>query len=442
MATRSNPAATTAAPSYTGPFITVAILFGIFGFLTVLNNTLVKKLEDIFQLGYGLAMLATAAWFFAYLVFSVPWAKVIEAVGYKRTMVISLFVMVMGALLFVPAANAVSFPMTLFAIFVLASGVCGLQTSANPYVSILGPEHSASARLNLAQAVNSFGSLVAPWVAARFILSETNSAATSAATAHMLEGPYIAIAIALLVLGFAVMMLHLPAITMAPESQTSSGEGTQKNIWTHRHTVLGMVGIFVYVGLEISLAAICIQFCLKQGIEPVESWFNLHVFNHGIFVGLFGLQGGISDVETAGLMLTLYYTSMMIGRLVGSAVMKWIKSQHLLVLLGLAGTLLLLASMFSHGLFAVWALVFCGLTNSIMYPTIFALGVAELGPLTSKGSGVLTIGNVGGAVIPPLFGVLADRVGIQYALVVPIVAYLYVAYYGLSGYKPERKTAA
>ena len=138
-----------------------------------------KKLEDIFQLGYGPAMLATAAWFFAYLVFSVPWAKVIEMVGYKRTMVISLFVMVVGALLFVPAANMVSFPMTLFAIFVLATGVCGLQTSANPYVTILGPEHSASARLNLAQAVNSFGSLVAPWVAARFILSETNTAANS-----------------------------------------------------------------------------------------------------------------------------------------------------------------------------------------------------------------------------------------------------------------------
>lgn len=439
MATRSNPATAPGTPNYTAPFIAVAILFGIFGFLTVLNNTLVKKLEDIFQLGYGKAMLATAAWFFAYLVFSVPWAKVIEWVGYKRTMVISLFVMVVGALLFVPAANMVSFYMTLFAIFVLASGVCGLQTSANPYVSILGPEHSASARLNLAQAVNSFGSLVAPWVAARFILSETNSAANSAATAHMLEGPYVAIAIALLVLGFVVMMLHLPAITMTPEAQPAAVAGKEKNIWTHKHTVLGMVGIFVYVGLEIALAAITIQFCLKQGIEPVQSWLNLHLFNHEVFRGLFGLRLGISTVETAGLMLTLYYTSMMIGRLVGSAVMKWIKAQHLLVLLGLAGTVLLLVSMFSHGLVAVWTLVFCGVTNSIMYPTIFALGVAELGPLTSKGSGVLTLGNVGGAVIPPMFGVLADRIGIQYALVVPIIAYLYVAYYGLLGYKPGRK---
>ncbi len=413
-ATRSTPATASGAPNYTGPFITVAILFGIFGFLTSLNNTLVAKLEAVFSLSHGPAELATTAWFFAYLVFSVPSAKVIEKVGYKRTMVISLFVMVVGALLFLPAANLVSFPLTLFAIFVLASGVCGLQTSANPYVSILGPEHSAPARLTLAQAVNSFGSFAAPWVAAHFILTNPGKTANSAATAHMLQGPYIAIAAALLLLGFAVMMLHLPAVTMTREFRPAAGGGPvlERNIWTYTHTVLGMVGIFVYVGLEIALASITIQFSLAQGM---------------------------SNVETAGNMLVLFYVGMMAGRLVGSGIMKWIKAQTLLVILGLGGTALLLASMQSHGLFAVWALVLCGLTNSIMYPTIFALGVAELGPLTSKGSGVLTIGNVGGAVIPPLFGALADKAGIQHALIIPIIAYLYVAYYGLSGSKPKRK---
>ena len=437
MATRSTPA--TGAPNYSGPFIAVTILFGIFGFLTVLNNTLVKKLEDIFQLDHGPAMLATFAWFLAYLLFSVPAAKVIELVGYKRTMVISLFVMVGGALLFVPAANMVNFPMTLFAIFVLATGACGLQTAANPYVSILGSEHSASSRLNVAQAVNSFGSLVAPWIAARFMLSETSSAANSAATAHMLEGPYVAVAGALLLLGFVFMMLHLPAITMKRASNPDAGAPVaERNIWSHRHTVLGMAGIFLYVGLEISLAAITIQFCLKQGIEPVESWLNAHMFNHAALSYLFGLKGSIDTVETAGLMLTLYYTWMMVGRLVGSAMMKWIKAQHLLVALGLAGTCLLLISMSSHGLFAVWTLVFCGLTNSIMYPTVFALGIAELGPLTSKGSGVITIGNFGGGVIPPLFGFLAERVGIQHALIIPIIGYLFVAYYGFWGYRPKR----
>jgi FHS family L-fucose permease-like MFS transporter len=414
MATRSTPpAATASAPSYVGPFITVTILFGIFGFLTSLNNTLVAKLEDTFRLTHGPAMLATAAWFFAYLVFSVPSAKLIEAVGYKRTMVVSLLIMVAGALLFIPAANMVSFPMTLVAIFVLAAGVCALQTSANPYVSILGPEHSAPARLTLAQAFNSLGSLIAPWVAAHFILIDTSKNASATSAAHMLQGPYIAIAVALLLLGMTVMFMHLPAITSTRAFRPGGEDDLllERSIWSYPHVVLGMVGIFFYVGLEIALAAIMIKFCEKQGI---------------------------SSVETAGLMLSLYYLSMMIGRFLGSFIMKWIKAEKLLVILGFLGVALLLAAMFSTGEVAVWCLVLCGIANSVMYPNIFALGIAELGPLTSKGSGVLTIGNVGGAVLPPLLGLLADKTSIQFAFIIPIAGYLFVAYYGLSGYKPRR----
>ena len=414
MATRSTPPAAASAPSYLGPFITVTILFGIFGFLTSLNNTLVAKLEDTFKLTHGPAMLATAAWFFAYLVFSVPSAKLIEAVGYKRTMVISLLIMVCGALLFVPAANMVSFPMTLAAIFVLAAGVCALQTSANPYVSILGPEHSAPARLTLAQAFNSLGSLVAPWVAAHFILSDTAKVSTETSAAHMLVVPYLAIAAALLLLGLTVMFMHLPAITQTRDFRPGDLVAG-RSIWTYSHTVLGMIGIFFYVGLEIALAAITIKFCQAQGI---------------------------GSVETAGLMLSLYYLSMMAGRFLGSFIMKWIKAEKLLVVLGFLGVALLLVSMFTTGQVAIWSLVLCGVANSVMYPNIFALGIAELGPMTSEGSGVITIGNVGGAAIPLLFGWLADRVGIQYAFVIPIIGYLYVAYYGLSGYKPTRTAKA
>lgn len=417
MATRSTPPAAASAPNYTGPFITVAVLFGIFGFLTSLNNQLVAKLEEVFKLTHGPAMLATAAWFLAYLVFSVPSGKLIEKVGYKRTMVISLFIMVVGALLFVPAANQVSFPLTLTAIFVLATGVCALQTSANPYVSILGPEHSAPARLNLAQAFNSGASAIAPWVAATFILAHSGRASTAASEAHMLEGPYIAIAAALLVLGFAVMFMHLPAIvsTRAFRPAKDGDPLLGRSIWTYSHTVLGMVGIFFYVGVEIALAAIGIRFCQQQGI---------------------------SNVETAGLMVLLYYIGIMAGRFLGSFLMKWIKAEKMLVCLGSFGVVLLFTSMFTSGQVAVWSLVLCGLANSVMYPTIFALGIAELGPMTSKGSGVITIGNVGGAVIPVVFGMLADKVGIQYAFILPIACYLYVAYYGLLGYKPARSVKA
>jgi FHS family L-fucose permease-like MFS transporter len=308
----------------------------------------------------------------------------------------------------------VSFHMTLFAIFVLATGVCGLQTSANPYVSILGPERSAPARLTLAQAFNSIGSLAAPWIAGIFILSSATTPPDAAATAHMLRGPYIAIAAALLLLSFAVMMLHLPAITSTRDFNPD-GATSGRSIWSYSHTVLGMVGIFFYVGLEIALAAITIQFCLSQGM---------------------------TKVETASLMVSLFYLGMMAGRLLGSAVMVWIKAEKLLVLLGALGVALLVTAMLTHGTVAIACLVLTGIANSVMYPNIFALGIAELGPLTSKGSGVITIGNVGGAVLPPLFGLLADKTSIQVAFIIPIVGYLFVAYYGLIGYKPSRDAKA
>ena len=414
MATRSTPAASEKAPSYLGPFITVAVLFGIFGFLTNLNSNLSPKLEDIFNLDHAWSNTVATAWFLAYLFFSVPSAKVIEAVGYKRTMVISLFVMVLGALLFVPAAHFISFPIFLTASFVLATGVCGLQTSANPYVSILGPEHSAPARLTLAQAFNSLGTALAPLVVGAFILTDPTKVKDKAAIAHTVQGPYIAIAAGLFLLGFAIMFMPLPAITATRDFRPS--DATQdRSIWTYRHTVLAMVGIFLYVGLEIALAANAIKFFETQGV---------------------------TSKDTAAVLASLYPLAMMIGRFAGTLVMKVIKAERLLAFLGLVGVALLICGMYSAGQVAIWCLILCGLANSIMYPTIFALGIAELGPLTSKGSGVITIGNVGGAVMPPLFGLVADKMNYQHAFILPLIGYLFVTYYGLSGYKPSRDAKA
>ena len=412
MATRSNPAARPSTPNYTVPFIIVTALFGIFGFLTSLNNQLVGKLKETFALGYGSAMLATAAWFLAYLIFSVPSGKLIEKVGYKKTMVISLFIMVAGALAFIPAAHQVSFPLTLGAIFLLATGVCALQTSANPYAAILGPEQSAALRVNLAQAFNSGASALAPVVATIFILTGARQRGSATEQAHMLIVPYIVIAAALFVLGFTVMGLHLPTVNLTRAFRPSeAGAANERSIWSYRHVVLGMVGIFFYVGDEIALAAIGVRFAQEQGI---------------------------SDVKVAGFLVTVYYLLIMVGRFIGSALMTKIRPEKLLVVLGILGVLLMVAGMALTGPMAVGCLVLCGLANSIMYPTIFALGIAELGPLTSKGSGVITIGNVGGAVIPPLFGLMADHMGIQHAFVLIIVCYAFVVYYGVSGYKPRR----
>jgi len=417
VATKPATATAPSSPNYTVPFIIVTGLFCIFGFLTNLNSNLSPKLEDIFHLDHAWSNLVTSSWFFAYLIFSVPAAKVIEKVGYKRTMVISLFVMVAGALLFVPAANAISFPFFLTASFVLATGVCGLQTSANPYVTILGPEHSAPARLNLAQAFNSAGTMLAPLVVTRFILTSPTSTMDQAAVAQTVRGPYIAIAIALLLLGFIVMLLHLPTVNLTREFRPTQGGApvVERSIWAHKHTVLASVGIFLYVGLEISLAANAIRFFNTQGIL---------------------------DNERAGWLAFCYPLSMMIGRFAGTFVMKVFKAEKLLALLGALGVVLMVLAMFVTGQPAVWCLILCGLANSIMYPTIFALGVAELGPLTSKGSGVITVGNVGGGILPPLFGLIADKAGYQHAFLLPIACYLFMIYYGVSGYKSERDQAA
>ena len=417
MATRSTQSAPQSAPNYLVPFIIVTCLFCIFGFLTNLNSNLSPKLEDIFNLSHAWSNLVATSWFFAYLVFSVPSSKVIEMVGYKRTMIISLFIMVVGALLFVPAAAQVSFPFFLTASFVLASGVCMLQTSANPYVSILGPEHSAPARLTLAQAFNSLGTAVAPLVVGAFILTDPGKLQDKAAVAHTVQGPYIAIAVALLVLAFAIMFMNLPAITMARDAGAAEVQAAKpgRSIWSYKHTVLAMVGIFFYVGLEIALAANAIKFFNSQGV---------------------------SSRDTAALLASFYPLSMMIGRFAGTVVMKAIKAEKLLAGLGVLGVALLLAAMFTTGQVAIWCLILCGVANSIMYPTIFALGIAELGPLTSKGSGVITIGNVGGAVLPPLFGLVADKINYQAAFLLPILGYLFVVYYGMSGYKPTRDLAA
>jgi FHS family L-fucose permease-like MFS transporter len=417
MATRSTPPAPHSAPNYTVPFIIVTALFGIFGFLPNLNSNLAPKLEDIFNLNHMWSNFVTTSWFLAYLVFSVPSGKLIEMIGYKRTMVTSLFIMVIGALLFIPAAIYVNFAFFLTASFVLATGVCVLQTSANPYVSILGPESSAPARLTLAQAFNSLGSALAPLVVGYFILTDNTKNASPAVIAHTVMGPYIAIAIALFVLGFAVMFMNLPAVTRS-ESYRPGKEGGStagRSIWSYKHTVLSMVGIFFYVGVEIALAANAIKFFKEQGI---------------------------GSKDTAALLASFYMFAIMIGRFAGTVAMKAIKAEKLLAGLGIFGVALMVLAMNTNGVIAVWSLVLCGLANSIMYPTIFALGIAELGPLTSKGSGVITIGNVGGAVIPPLFGALAVAIGYQHAFMLPIICYIYIAYYGFSGYRPTRTAKA
>jgi FHS family L-fucose permease-like MFS transporter len=417
MATKSTTAIDApASPNYTGPFIIVTALFFIFGFITNLNMALVPHLRAVFDLPYGLAMLAESAFFLAYFVFAGATAKLIEAIGYKKTMVVSLFIQVVGALMFIPAAKYTNFPLFLTASFVIGAGVTALQTSANPYISILGPEKSAPVRLNLAQAANSIGGTIAPLIAGAFILTDPAKLISKAGIADTVRVPYLLIAGGLLLLGLAVAFLHLPHITATQQFRPAK-EGDpilSRSIWQYKHTVLGALGIFFYVGVEVGLASIMVNYFKQQGIP--------------------------SSSEASSL-IALYWFGALVGRLLGAWLVSLIPSGRLLGIFGFAATALVLTSMVTTGHVAIWALILCGFFNSIMFPNIFTLGIVGLGPLTSKGSGLIMTAVVGGAVVPFLFGALADKVGIQHAFVLPMICYLYIAYYGLIGSKPTRTVA-
>jgi FHS family L-fucose permease-like MFS transporter len=423
MATLSTPLAARSSRTYFGPFITVTVLYFIFGFITTLNMALVPLLRSIFNLPYAWAMLAESAFFLAYFVFASPTSKLIESIGYKRTMVVSLFMQVVGCLIFVPAARLVSFPLFLTAVFVVGAGVTALQTSANPYVSILGHEHSAPVRLTLAQAFNSIGATTAPLVAGAYILNDTARLATKAAVADTVRTPYLLIAGSLLLLGVAVSFMHLPAIATPSLRPTKEGAPILgRSIWGYRHTVLGAVGVFFYVGVEVGLASIAINYFKTQGV------------------------GGTTS---ASFLVSLYWFGALVGRLLGSWVLTKIKCGKLLGVFGFSAAALIGVSMVTSGPVAIWTLVLCGFFNSIMFPNIFALGIAGLGPMTSNGSGLIMTAVVGGALIPLLIGALADLLGkmgdaanLQHSLVIPILCYLFIAYYGLLGSTRTRTLSA
>ena len=420
MATQSKTSVAQGAPSYTGPFIIVAALFFIFGFITNLNMALVPHLKQLFDLPYGWAMLVESAFFLAYFVFASPTSKLIESIGYKKTMVVSLFIQVAGCLLFVPAAKMVSFPLFLTAIFVVGAGVTALQTAANPYVTILGPEHSAPARLTLAQALNSVGGTIAPLIAGATILAALSDDAPKSVIADTVRMPYILIAGALLVLGMVVMFLHLPHVAQTQEFRPAkSGDPlASRSIWSYRHTVLGAVGIFFYVGVEVGLASIAVDYFRSEGIATAKA---------------------------ASFLVSLYWGGSLVGRLLGSWILTKVKAGKLLGLFGFLAAVMVVISMFSSGQVAIYSLVLCGFFNSLMFPNIFALGVAGLGPMTSKGSGLIMTAVVGGAVIPPLLGKLVDLfksmndpLAIHHSFVLPMICYLFIAYYGLWGSKPAK----
>jgi MFS transporter, FHS family, L-fucose permease len=408
--------------TYRAALWVVTTLFFMWGFLTCLNDILVPHLKSIFDLNYAKVMLIQFAFFSAYFVFSIPSAKIIDAIGYKKTMVLGLFTMGLGALLFIPAASVPSYPLFLGALIVLAAGITALQVAANPYVAVLGPPATASSRLNLAQAFNSLGTTIAPYLGGIFILTaapQSMEAVRQMSTealqpyrihvASSVKLPYLVIGLTLIVLGILIGLFKLPPMPAVERHKNDTATG--RSLWSYRHLVLGSVGIFVYVGAEVSIGSFLINYFGQPDI-------------------------GNLTASVAARYVAYYWGGAMIGRFIGSAILQKVRTGTLLGIVAIAAALLVCVSMLATGQVAMWSIIFVGFFNSIMFPSIFTLGIAELGPLTGDGSGMLIMAIVGGAIIPELQGLLADSIGIHHAFILPVICYLYIVFYAFIGSKP------
>jgi MFS transporter, FHS family, L-fucose permease len=415
--------------NYKRPLAIVTTLFFMWGLLTSLNDVLVPHLKSIFDLDYARAMLVQFAFFSAYFLFSIPWSRIVTAIGYQRTMVAGLVGMAAGALLFVPAASAASFPLFLCALIVLAAGITGLQVAANPYVVVLGNPATASSRLDLAQAFNSLGTTIAPALGGLLILGAAPMASSALQTlspdalrlhrvqqAASVTLPYLAIGGTLALLALVIAMSKLPTITGAT-STAGETDKTRDSIWNHPNLIFGALGIFAYVGAEVSIGSFLVSYLGQPQI------------------------GGLSP-QAAAFHVSFYWGGAMVGRFVGAALLRRIETGRLLAICAVCTAVLVGISMLTSGHVAMWSILAVGLFNSIMFPSIFSLGIAELGGLTGSGSGVLNMAIVGGAILPLIQGVIADRIGIHYAFFVPVLCYLYIVFYGLSGSKPNSERYA
>lgn len=327
----------------------------------------------------------------------------------------------MGCVAFYPAASMQSYPLFLMALFILASGITLLQVSANPYVSLLGDAKTASSRLTLTQAFNSLGTTVAPFFGALLILNHAadlvESAGPGVNTAQSVQVPYLMLATALLLLAAVFSWLNLPTMTLDVTETSVTDQQLSGSAWQYSHLVLGAVAIFVYVGAEVAIGSFLVNFLGESDIA------------------------GMAELDAAKY-IAYYWGGAMVGRFIGAGVMQKVAAGKLLCFNAVCAVLLIVIAVFSSGALAMWSILLVGLCNSIMFPTIFSLAINGLGKHTGQGSGILCLAIVGGAIIPLLQGFVADSIGVQSAFLLPAICYLFIAYYGLKGSKPEFNSSA
>ncbi|MCD2323074.1 sugar MFS transporter [Sphingomonas sp. IC-56] len=405
--------------SYRPALTLLASLFFMWGFITVINNTLLPHLRSVFELDYTQTTLIESVWFIAYFVASIPSAKLIERIGYQKSIVIGLVVMAAGALLMVPAARIPSYGLVLTALFIIASGITLLQVAANPYVAVIGPPETGSSRLNLVQAFNSLGTTLAPLFAGYLILGRskggtaeagvTLTAAERYADAQSVILPYLIVAAVLILLAVVIARFPLPAIGQATQ-RVSREDRRSLSLWKHRNLVWGVPAIFIYLIAEIGVANLFINFVSQPDIANITH-------------------------EQASRYLALLWGGMMVGRFAGSLIMQKIPADKVLAAFAIGAFVVMLLATFTTGPAAMWFLILVGLFHSIMFPTIFTLGIKGLGPLTEEGSGLLIMAIAGGALVV-VQGWLADTIGLQMSFLLTAACELYILFYALWGSKP------
>jgi len=395
----------------------LASLFFMWGFITVINGTLLPHLRSVFDLTYLQTTLLESVWFIAYFFASIPSARLIERIGYKRAMVVGLLVMAAGALLMIPAAHIPSYGVVMVALFIIASGITLLQVAANPYVAVIGPAETASSRLNLVQGFNSLGTTLAPLFGGYLILgrSASGTAAGGEATltmaqrladARSVELPYLIVTAVLVVLAVVIARFPLPAFGQQARHAAAKAR-SGRSLWQHRNLVLGIPAIFIYLIAEIGVGNLFINFVSAPDI------------------------GNLTH-EQASTYLFLLWGGMMVGRFAGSYMMRAWPAEHILAGASVAAFVVMLVASFAHGPVAMWALISVGLFHSIMFPTIFTLGIRGLGPLTEEGSGLLVMAIAGGALVF-VQGVIADRYGLQASFLLTAACEIYTLFYALWG---------
>ncbi|WP_104684010.1 sugar MFS transporter [Helicobacter felis] len=382
-------------------------LFFAMGFITVLNDILIPHLKRIFDLNHFEAALVQLCFFGAYFITGGPFGKLLDKIGYPAGVVGGFLLTALGCILFYPAASTASYPIFLGAFFILASGVVLLQTAGNPFVTLLAPGKEASA-LTLVQAFNSLGTTLGPIFGASLIIADTTHIVDKVKDAQSVQMPYLMIAGVLILLGILVYLLKLPDVRDRAEKISEANHDGKKSVFEYSHLVLGALAIFFYVGAEVSIGSFLIL-----TMEKVAGM----------------------EAKVGATYISVYWGGAMIGRFLGSAIMQKIAPNKCLGFNAVMNVLLIALAIAFDNLLTVYALLAIGLFNSIMFPTIFSLATKNLGKFTSQASGVICMAIVGGALVPPVQGIVADYMGIITSYLVPLVCYFYIIFFAFYGYK-------